>query len=359
VSVDVAIVGGGVIGLSTAWRLLRAGHRVAVFDDPQRPAATKVAAGMLTPITEAWWGEDALLGLGVESMARWPSFADELEQASGVDFGLRLDGVLAVGFDSDDARTLDDLHALHDQRELASRRLRSSECRVLDPLLAPAIRAGLFAPDEGAVDPRRLTHALTRALHAEGGIVPVSEQVDPESLDADVVVLAAGAWSPAPVRPVFGEVLRLRQEDARFVPSHVIRGIVRGRHVYVVPRLPWDGPGQEIIVGATSLERGFNLQVTAGGVRELLDDAFELLPSLSEAHLTDAVAGLRPGTPDNAPIVGWAPDGRTFLATGHYRNGVLLAPLTADAVTTAVAGERLDVVARACDPARFQREPVA
>lgn len=362
--VDVAIVGGGVIGLSCAWRLQQRGLTVEVYDDPTRPAAATVAAGMLTPVTEAYWGEDDLLALSVESMNRWPAFARELEESSGIYFGLRLDGVLAVGFDADDARVLDDLHSLQSQQGLASDRLRARECREKEPLLAPGVRAGVFAAGEGAVDPRRLLISLRRSLGA-GGATVHPQRVDLnqartlDAFDADRVVVTAGAWSPTPVRPVFGEIVRLRQSDATLVPSHVLRGIVKGRHVYVVPR-DAEGGDCEIVVGATTLERGFDLRVTAGGVRELLDDAFELLPCLAEAAFVESNAGLRPGTPDNAPIIGWVPgSSRVFLATGHYRNGVLLAPFTAEAVAGALTGETVpEVVQRACDPGRFERELV-
>jgi glycine oxidase len=361
--VDVAVVGGGIVGASCAWRLRRAGLTVAVYDDPTRPAAASVAAGMLTPVTEAYWGEDDLLALSIESMRRWPGFARDIEEAAESDFGLRLDGVLAVGFDADDARSLDDLHSLQVERGLTSERLRARDCRRREPLLTPSVRAGVFAEGEGAVDPRRLVHALERAWEAAGGVMSIQTRVEMDELDhidAEQVVIAAGAWSPDPVRPVFGEILRLRQPDPSLVPAHVLRAIVRGRHVYVVPRLPGDGPAQEIVVGATTMERGFDLTVTAGGVRELLDDAFELVPSLAEAHLTHSVAGLRPGTPDNAPIIGRMPGAeRVILATGHYRNGVLLAPITTDAVLGLLTdGDVPEVVIRACDPMRFERELV-
>lgn len=370
---DVLFVGGGVIGLSAAWRLARAGAAVTVIDAGFDGRASWAAAGMLTPVTEAYWGEDALLALTVGSMARWPSFATDLEHATGHDIGLELDGVLAVGLDTDDVAVIDDLHSLHLDHGLASTRLRSRECREHEPLLSPQVRGGLFAPNDGAVDPRRLVDALDVACR-DAGVDLRTGHVERFALDGDRVtgvvmgdemlsagtsVLAAGSWSSlldavpgavdVPVRPVYGEVIRLRERTPDHTPSHTIRAVVRGQHVYIVTRR-----SGEIVVGATSLERGYETRVTANGTYELLRDALSIVPSLAEAEFVEVIAGLRPGTPDNAPLVGHAGVDGLIVATGHYRNGILLTPITADAVAAIVTGTEPPVeVAAACNPARF------
>lgn len=356
----VAIVGGGMIGLACAWTAAERGHPVVVYDDPERPPAAGVAAGMLTPVTEAYWGEEGLLALSVASMRSWPDFGRRLAAASGHDLGLRLDGVLAVGVDADDVAVLDDLHELHGRADLDSERLSGSACRQREPLLVPAVRGGVFARGEGSVDPRRVLAALGAAATGAGAEIVRrrATTTGPDDLGVDRVVVAAGSWSPHPVRPVFGEVVRVRQHQRDLVPAQVVRGLVHGRSIYVVPRPP-DVDGCEIVLGATSLEVGFRSTPTAGGAYELLRDATHLLPSVAEAELVEVGSGLRPGTPDNAPIIGpSADDPRVILATGHYRNGVLLAPLTAEAVGALLDGESPAGDLAAADPARFAREPV-
>jgi glycine oxidase len=217
--------------------------------------------------------------------------------------------------------------------------------------------------------------ALTAAVNRTGGTLhpwdvdavvvddgrAAGVEIDGQRRPAGVVVLAAGAWSPLlaglpvaavpPVRPVYGEVVRLRAGQAEPSPTTVIRAVVRGRHVYIVPR-----ESGEIVVGATSLERGYRTEVTAGGVYELLRDARAVVPGIDELELVESTAGLRPGTPDNAPVIGWSGVEGLLLATGHYRNGILLAPVTADAVAAMVAGDEVPhVVVRAASPDRFGR----
>jgi glycine oxidase len=370
---DVVVAGGGVIGLSVAWRLAQRGASVVVIDAGFAGRASWAAAGLLTPVTEAYWGEEALLALTVDSMRRWPSFAQELEAASGEEIGLELGGVVAVGLDGDDVAVIDDLHRLHVDHGLASERLRSSALRALEPTLAPQVRGGLLAPDDGAVDPRRVVTALHRAAVEAGAAVRLGHvarvvqaqgrvagvEVDGGVVVGDTVVLAAGSWSGVmaglppecvpPVRPVYGEVIRLRERTPDHAPRRSIRAVVRGAHVYVVPRRTG-----EIVVGATSLERGFETRVTAGGVYELLRDARSVVPALDEAELVETIAGLRPGTPDNAPLIGWSHVDGLYLATGHYRNGILLTPVTADAVAgELVGGDTVPTVAEAAAPERF------
>jgi glycine oxidase len=371
---DVVVAGGGVIGLSAAWRLAQRGASVVVVDAGLDGRASWAAAGLLTPVTEAYWGEEELLALTIDSMARWPVFAADLEAATGEVVGLELDGVVAVGLDADDVAVVDDLHRLHVEHRLASERLRSGALRALEPTLAPQVRGGLLAAGDGAVDPRRVVSTLGLAVVAAGGEVRrgrvdrvvqsagrvIGLQVDDEVVGGDTVVLATGAWSGglmeglpgasvAPVRPVYGEVIRMRERTPDHAPRRPIRAVVHGAHVYMVPRR-----SGEIVVGATSLERGFETRVTAGGVYELLRDARSVVPALDEAELVETIAGLRPGTPDNAPLIGWSGVDGLFLATGHYRNGILLAPVTADAVAGAVVdGDLPATVVAAAAPGRF------
>ncbi|MGH8991351.1 MAG: glycine oxidase ThiO [Acidimicrobiia bacterium] len=370
---DVVIVGGGVIGLAVAWRAARAGLAVTLADDDPAGGASHAAAGMLCPVTEAHYGEEALLALNLASARAWPWFAAELEEASGLGVGYRAEGTLAVAFDDDDLRALDDLHRYHVELGLGGERLRARECRELEPRLSPRVRGGILVAGDHQVDTRAVTAALLAAtsragvsLHRErvaeltvaGGRATGVRLAGGEPVAAGAVVLAAGCWSAAlpglpaeaapPVRPVKGQILRLRGPADPPLLGHSLRGLRQGRSVYLVPRA--DG---RIVVGATAEEKGFDTTVTAGGVRELLEDANELVPALAELELVEAIARLRPGTPDNAPIIGPSPLPGLVVATGHYRNGVLLAPVTAGAVAELLAtGVAPDVVAP-FSPLRF------
>ena len=364
---DVAIVGGGVIGLAIAWRVAQRGLAVTVIDRTPGRGASYVAAGMLAPVTEAQYGEEALLTVQLESARRYPAFVAEL----GADVGYTTTGTLAVALDAGDRAVLADLHAYQQRLGLDSHLLTGRECRALEPLLAPTVRGGLFVSGDHAVDPRRLVAALRRAAVRAGAVVVEQPVIDVqmtgdratgvrigtgETVAAGSVVLAAGCWTGQlpgvppdalpPVRPVKGQILRLRGPG--FL-SRNVRGIVTGGHVYVVPR-----PDGEVVVGATVEETGFDTTVRAGGVYELLRDAHGVLPGLTELELVETSAGLRPGSPDNAPIVGPTPVIGLIVATGHYRNGILLAPVTADAVSTLLTDGEVAAEMRAFSPRRFQ-----
>ncbi|HEY2239330.1 MAG TPA: glycine oxidase ThiO [Streptosporangiaceae bacterium] len=359
----VLIVGGGVIGLSIAWRSRQAGFDVTVADPDPGQGASHAAAGMLTPVSEAAYTEKELFALGAASLARYPAFAAELTAASGRPTGFRLTGTLQVGYDHDDLAVIDELRELHDSLGVPGQRLTGRECRRLEPMLDPAVRGGLLAEADGSVDPRLLTQALLAAVDRAGVTMirpPVTRiegrtarLADGSTAEADWVVLAAGWNSPGidglpagavpPVRPVKGQILRLRG-PAGFL-NRSVRGVVRGSSVYLVPRE--DG---ELVVGATQEELGEDIRVTAGGLWELLRDARALVPGLTELEFTEAVARLRPGTPDNGPILGPAgADGSSadglVLATGHFRNGVLLTPVTADAIVGYLTSGQLPEVA--------------
>ncbi len=374
---EVVVIGGGAIGLAVAWRAAMAGREVLLLEAERLGAgASHVAAGMLAPVTEATFGEERLTGLGLAGAARWPAFAQQLHEASSIDPGLRSCGTLVVARDRDEAEALEREIAFRREHGLRVERLRGSQARRLEPALAPTVRLGLLAPEDHAVDPRRLTAALATACARVGvrvrELARVAEVLvrddavtgvrlaggDGEMIESDTLVVAAGSWSgelaglPAParvpVRPVKGQVLRLRDPEGPGLLSRNLRMDTVRRSGYIVPR----GDGRYVL-GATVEERGFDTAVTAGAVRDLVHDAALLLPGVLELDLEEAVAGLRPGTPDNAPLIGAGAIAGLVWATGHYRNGILLAPLTADAIASVLGGEGLPAVARAADPARF------
>jgi glycine oxidase len=352
----VQIVGGGVIGLATAWELSCNGHEVTVVAPaPGRDGASWVAAGMLAPVTEAQFGESALTALLVDGAGRWPAFAGALEAVSGLAIGYDTTGTVAVALDASDRASLDDLLAYQHTIGLPAHRRSASECRRLVPALSPALRGGIEVPGDHQVDNRALLGALREACR-RGGVTFVEQRVtaledgpalvlaDGRRLGADLVVLAAGTGLPAidglagaglpPIRPVKGHIVRLGPPDAASpVPllARTVRGLVHGRSVYLVPRR--DG---SVVVGATVEERGTDTAVRAGAVYELLSDARAIVPGIDELELLETATGLRPATPDNTPRIGWTGLAGVLAAVGHYRNGILLAPLTAAAVVDLV-----------------------
>jgi glycine oxidase len=457
---DVVVIGGGAIGLASAWRLAQRGLAVTVVDPAPGSGASTVAAGLLAPVTEARLGEDDLLRLNVASWARWPDFAAEVSTAAGVPIGYREDGTLLVALDADDRAVLDEGIACQRALGLDVTPLRGREVRAAEPGLAPGVRAGAMAAGERRVDTKALVPALHRVaaaagvtfvartaeqitmsptgdrvagvrlgaatlrtspsgrvatavgadgvtaaarsatsvtaspLAAAGGTeeavgssesadsaradrpaadrgqdgvaVPVAsvpaDAIEPAAegdvIEAGHVVLAAGCWSGQvagvpdearpPVRPVRGQVLVLRQPTDQPLLGRTVRALVHGAHIYLAPRD--DG---RVVVGATVEERGWDTRVTAGGTYELLRDVVALVPGLDDAELVAVEAGLRPGSPDDVPIIGRsAVDGLT-VATGHYRNGILLTPVTADAVAAVVTGDPPPPEIAACDPQRF------
>ena len=362
---DVAVVGGGVVGLACAWRLARSGAEVAVVDaGAGRPAASRVAAGMIAPSGEASWGEEDLLRAALESARGWPEWAAELSAEAGVEVPYRRCGSLHVALDRDEAAELRRRAELHVRLGLPTRALMPSAARALEPGLATTVAAAIEAPEEAEVDPRRLLDALAAAADAAGvrRLAGVAERIETgagrveleggAAIEAPAVLVATGAWGGQglladrlrpPVRPVKGEILRLRA-GAGAMPCE---RIVVGERFYVVPRE--DG---EVVVGATVSELGFDLRVTAGGVHELLREAYRALPELAELELVESAAGLRPGTPDNAPIVGELAPGLLF-AGGLYRNGILLAPLVAATVAALASGSPPPAEAGPLRPGRF------
>ncbi|NEY32092.1 glycine oxidase ThiO [Streptomyces sp. PRKS01-65] len=375
---DVLVVGGGIIGLVTAWRAAQRGFATALVDPEPGGGAAQVAAGMLAAVTELHYGEQTLLALNVASARRYPEFAAELTEATGHDLGYRRCGTLAVALDADDRAHLRELHAFQLQSGLVAEWLSGRECRRLEPMLAPGVRGGLRVDGDHQIDPRRLAAALVTACERAGvvfhrawadrltvvrdraaGVVTA----DGTALGAGRTVLAAGSLSGRlagvpdavlpPVRPVKGQVVRLAMPGGRApLLNRTVRAVVRGNALYLVPR-----ESGELVVGATSEEMGWDTTVTAGGVYELLRDAHELVPGITELPLTETRAGLRPGSPDNAPLLGPTALEGLLLATGHYRNGVLLTPVTGDVMAHVLTTGELPAEARAFTPGRFTTTP--
>ncbi|WP_285728552.1 glycine oxidase ThiO [Nocardiopsis sp. ATB16-24] len=368
----VVVVGGGLIGRVTAWRAAQRGLDVTLVEpdpvDEVTRAASTVAAGMLTPATEAVFGEEPLMELGIRSAAMYADFVAEVEEAAGMSVGYRTTGTLLVAFDRDDLAVLTELHELQRRLGIATERLGSRECRRLEPMLAPSVRGGVLAPDDHSVDPRR----LLRALAAAGTRVGVTETTglaeevlspgpggarlgvrltDGRLLPADQVVLAAGCWGDRvrvpeavvpPLRPVKGQLLRARVPAGEPpLVGRTVRGLVRGFTTYLVPRA--DG---EVIIGATQEELGHDTSLTVGGLWQVLRDARELVPGVSELEITETCVGLRPGSPDNEPLLGPTRLPGLHLAAGHFRHGVLLAPVTGEAMAQALTTSTLPEYAR-------------
>ena len=364
----VAIIGAGVVGLSIAWRLAARGARVSVFDKGAAGAgATHAAAGMLAACSEAEPGEQALIALGRESQARWPAFAAELQAASGVDVELRQEGTLVVALTADDQARIAHHLVFQQQLGLPLQWISAAETRRREPHLAGKLAGAVWSPEDHQVDNRKLAAALRVAAERAGAVIrehmavqeiPVAggratgvALADGTRFAADVVVLAAGAWSRGiggvspelrpPVRPIKGQMLCLRMDAKAPLLNHV----VWAPGVYMVPRR--DG---RLIMGATVEERGFDTTLTAGGVLTLLEAAWRTVPAIEELPIDEMWVGHRPGSRDDAPILGPGPVEGLVYATGHHRNGILLAPVTADTIAQLV----LEGDGRRGDPALWR-----
>jgi glycine oxidase len=325
----ITVLGAGIVGLTVADELQRRGHAVTVVDRCPAQGASYAAAGMLSPAAEVWHGEEDVLRLGLASLALWPDLAARL----GVD--LRAGGTLVVGYDAGDVQQVERQAALVARHGHAAELLAPAAVRTIEPGLARLAGGALLAA-EASVDPRAVCAALLRRVQV------VAE--DPGGVD--VTVVATGARLPGPwrhlVRGVRGEILRLRSDDP---PSRTVRGWVGGEPVYLVPRA-----GGEVVVGATSEEHATPPVVSAGGVLRLLAAARALWPALDRAELLETTARDRPATADGLPLVGPSGLDGVLLAAGHYRHGVLLAPLTARLVADHVECGSVD---GSVDPRRF------
>ncbi|HET8581797.1 MAG TPA: glycine oxidase ThiO [Jatrophihabitans sp.] len=371
---DVVVIGAGAIGSAVAWRCAQRGLSVTLVDPDPGRGAWHTAAGMLAPITELHYTETPLLRLNLDSLARYPDFAAEVAAESGLPTGFQPCGTVFAAWDGADFAALCDLQTFAAQLGVDSQLLTGRELRELEPAVAPGLPGALFAPGDHQVDPRLLHAALLEAGRRRGvklvessgallvdhGRVRGVRVAGGAVLAGKHVVLAAGCWSGqvegvppdahAPVRPVKGQTLRLRL-PGRPRLGRVLRAAVKGSPVYLVPRS--DGA---IVVGASVEERGFDQEPRAGAVYELLRDAQSVLPELGEAVLDEVSTGLRPGSPDNAPLVGPTPVDGLIHATGHYRNGILLTPVTADGIAALIADGALPSVLAPFSPSRFAEE---
>jgi glycine oxidase len=355
----VLIIGAGVVGLGIAWRLAQRGTVVAVFDQAAAGSgASHAAAGMLAVCAEAEPGEEQLIALGRRSQALWPQFAAELERVAGQPVDLRCEGTLVVALTADDQARAQ--HHLEFQRSLGLpvEWISAREARRREPHLA-AVAGALWSPEDHQVDNRKLAAALKLACAATGVAIREREPVrrilvtggraigvalaDGTERRADVVVLAAGAWSRGieglppplrpPVRPVKGQMVALQMDAA----SPLMRHVVWGPKVYMAPRL--DG---RLIIGATVEERGFDSTITAGGMLSLLEGAWRVFPGIEELPVAEIWAGHRPGSRDDAPILGHGPVEGLIYATGHHRNGISLAPITAESIARLILEGTVD-----------------
>lgn len=333
--------GAGIIGLSCADELTRRGHVVTVVDPAPGSGASYAAAGMLSPSTEVWWHEAALLQLGLRSMELWPEYANRLGVV------LQDSGTVLAARDHGDLQQIERQLAVLADHGRPTQMLAPREVMALEPEISHRVAGGAFLRDDQAVDPRAVVTALLARI-------PVGEvrRSGLETTDgADCTILATGATLPDPyahlVRGVRGEIIRAHLSEG--APARTVRGWVRGEPIYVVPR-----PNGEVVIGATSEEHGGPPVVTVGGVGRLLEAARELVPALDRAEFVEAIARDRPASPDHFPLIGPADDNESVvLATGLYRHGVLLAPLTAQLVADCVETGATESV---LDPRRIPKE---
>ena len=364
----IAIIGGGVIGLGIGWQLAKAGATVTIYDRSKSGrAASWAAAGMLAPLAEAHSEEPGLLKLGCQSLEHYSQWVTELEADAQMSVGYRMEGTLIVGLEPDDTHQLHHLYEAQQNLQLNVNWLPGREARDIESALSPRVTAAIHCNSDYQVDNRLMVTTLQRAYQKRGGVLRENSSVESIVIEngsaigvqtqdgfqnTDVVILSAGCWSAQmegipeaiipPVRPVKGQMLALRMEEGIAINS-VIR-TVRARastSVYLVPRT--DG---RLIVGATSEEMGFDTRLTAGGLFELLRGAWETVPGIYELPVLETWTGLRPGSRDNAPILGKTPIENLIYATGHYRNGILLTPITAYEIAKLVlTGETSEVIA--------------
>jgi glycine oxidase len=379
---DVLIVGGGLIGLGIGWEVARAGMSVTVVERDAavgpRSGAYWAAAGMVAPAAETGFSEEAQLALARASLQLYPEWTAGVEAAAGMGVDYRAEGTLIVALDADDAAWLERVARTQEALGLAPALLRGAEAREMEPHLAPAVTRALLSAGDHQVDNRRLWRALREAFARAGGVLmdgveatriahgggratgawvrpAAAPDAREEHLPAARTVVCAGAWTRlllsaglpsslvAPIRPVKGQILRLEMSDLLTL-DHV----VRTRRVYLAPKS--DG---RLVVGATSEERGFERRLSAGAVMDLLRDAWETAPGIYDLPLHETWTGLRPAARDNAPVLGRTAMDGLFLATGHYRNGVLLTPITARAMGTLLVEGTAPELIRPFTPGRF------
>ena len=367
----VAIVGGGIIGLSIGWQLLRRDVPVVLFErDEAGRGASWIAAGMLAPHSEVGFEEEEFLRLGIESLNQFPRFLDELHDDTDRRVALDDRGTLIVGFHRDDTERIRRLYEFREHLGLPVRWLPGPEGREIEPLLSPKITAAIWLPDDSQINNRDLVDVLKEAFVTRGGVLKehtpvrsivtdgtgaIGVRTDSEQCDASSVVIAAGCWSnridgildefKPPVRPVKGQIVSLRT-DTEFTFEHV----VRAPDVYLLPKD--DG---RLLVGATQEEMGFDLTATAGGVMRLLERGWEAIPSIYDLPIDAIDVGLRPGSRDHEPLIGPTEIGNLYYATGHHRHGILLSPVTAYALCDMILEGRTPELLEPFHPSRFLR----
>jgi glycine oxidase len=365
---DVAIAGGGVIGGAIALELARAGLRVGVFDrqEPGREASW-ASAGILSPAPESP-AMVAMVPLGKASMALYPEFVAQVEEISGHTTGYRSKGTLEALFSHDTKAELSTIIALHHGLGLKAEPLRAEDARELEPSLSEDVEAGVLRPEEASVDNRALTPAILEAARRSGAEISPGSAVKAiwregkrcaglllqnERVEAKWTVIAAGCFSAtiegvepyAPVRPAKGQMVALRADDL------TIERVLWGEKIYLVPRD--DG---RIVAGATVEYSGFDKRTTAGGIEKILSAAIDLVPRLANAHIEETWAGLRPDSPDHLPILGPTDTDGLLIATGHFRSGILLTPITARLIREWVTTQQVSMDWDRFSPLRFQSE---
>jgi len=362
---DAAIAGGGVIGGAIALELARAGLRVAVFDrqDPGQEASW-ASAGILSPAPESP-GMVAMVPLGRASLALYPEFVARVEEISGKHAGYRPKGTLEALFSHDTKAELSTIIALHHGLGLRAEPLRAEDARELEPALSEEVEAAVLRPDEASVDNRALTAAILEAAQRSGAEIFSGNAakairregnrcagliLQNEKVEAKWTIIAAGSFSAtiegiapyAPVRPAKGQMVALRADDLK------MERVLWSEKIYLVPRN--DG---RILAGATVEYAGFDKRTTAGGIEKILSAAIDLAPSLANARIEETWAGLRPDSPDHLPILGPTDIDGLFIATGHFRSGILLTPITARLMRDWITEQRVSVDWERFSPLRF------
>jgi len=372
----IAVIGGGICGLGIGWRLVQAGQEVTIFERGLAgKEATWAAAGMLAPQVEVEHGEEVLLPLALESRAMWKNFAAELFDATAIDVDYREEGTIVVGLNRDDIEHLENRMTFIEKLGLDVKWLSGHEIRKNQPHLGRSIAGGIYSGLDHQVDNRRAAIALKKAFLGAGGILKENievlgvmtaagrvsglELVDDE-VRVDTVVVAAGAWSRnimglpeisrPPVRPLKGQMVAVQMDSKLPLIDNVIWGPGNGvvPSIYLAPKT--DG---RLLIGATVEEMGFDKNLTAGGLMELLRLAWEILPGIYDLPIVESWAGLRPASRDDAPILGPTPTTGIVLATGHHRNGVLLAPITARVIADYLVNGTVDKIIKPFSINRF------
>ncbi|HET6567465.1 MAG TPA: glycine oxidase ThiO [Rhodothermales bacterium] len=364
------IIGAGAIGLSIGWELVRAGRPVTIFERGEAGQGTSwLAAGMLAADAEIGFEEMDLYRLSRASLDRWPEFAARVEEDSGLMVDYRTEGTLMVADDRDSAARLRRVFDFQRSQDLPVQWLTGSEALDIEPFLAPRLAAAVWSESDHQVDNRQLVLALREAFLRKGGVLrehtAVQEVLQDETapaiiteagerVEAACIVVAAGVWSgsipgldetarPA-VRPVKGQMVQLAIE-----PPFALAHVVRGPQAYLAPK-----SSGRLVVGATMEEMGFDTRVTAGGLYRLLEGAWEVVPGIYDLPVTETWAGLRPGTRDNAPLLGWSSAPGVMMATGHFRHGILLTPITAEAIAQLLLRGETSPLLAPFSPQRFQ-----